>query len=67
MSQSNHQLPPKIAQLLKEKGWKYPFDEETKKKMRESFAQVAGSMNTPTDVLKEVRQEDFPDRFPEEE
>ncbi len=65
MSQKNNQLPPKIAQLLKEKGWKYPFDEETKKKFEEAGKRLSGSRKTPLDILKEVEKEDFPGRFPE--
>jgi hypothetical protein len=59
------QLPPKIQELLKKKGWTWPPDEKLRKQTLEAVESFSGSMHTPREILEEIHKEDFPGRFPE--
>ena len=58
-------FPPKIKELLRKKGWKWPPDEKRKAQIREAAQKCLGSMHTDPRVLEQVRQEDCPGRVPE--
>ncbi|MCX7778592.1 MAG: hypothetical protein N2381_11175, partial [Armatimonadetes bacterium] len=51
-------LPPKIQELLKKRGWTYPPTEEMKRQWREAAKQFDGALRTPPEVLEELAEED---------
>lgn len=58
-------FPPKIQELLKKKGWNWPPDEKLKAQIHEAGRRLSGSIYIEPDVLEEVRKDDFPSRFPD--
>ena len=50
-------LPPKIQELLKKKGWTWPPDEKLKAQFRETFKKAAGSVRMDPDILEEIQRE----------
>jgi hypothetical protein len=50
-------LPPKIQELLKKKGWTWPPDEQLKAQFRETFKKAAGSVHIAPDILEEIQRE----------
>ena len=58
-------FPPKIQELLKKKGWNWPPDEKLKAQIREAGRRLSGSIHIEPDVLEEIRKDDFPSRFPD--
>ncbi|MBM3238450.1 hypothetical protein FJZ31_19325 [Candidatus Poribacteria bacterium] len=53
----NNNLPPKILELLKKKGWNWPPDEKLKAQIREASERF--TMHIDEEVLLEVLK-DFP-------
>jgi hypothetical protein len=45
----NNQLPEKIQQLLKKKGWTWPPDEKLKAQWEEAAQRLAGSLKVDND------------------
>jgi hypothetical protein len=57
-------FPPQIQELLKKKGWTWPPDEQLRKEMEETAEKAAGSLHTPSEILKKVLRESG--RFPKD-
>ena len=49
-----NQLPPKIHELLKKKGWSWPLDEKTKAQIHEAMERLSGSIHIPEEDLEEL-------------
>jgi len=49
-----NQLPPKIHELLKKKGWPWPLDEKTKAQIHEAMERLSGSIHIPEEDLEEL-------------
>lgn len=54
-------LPPKIQELLKKRGWTFPPTEEMKREWREAAKQFDGSLHTDPEVLEMMWEEEKPD------
>jgi hypothetical protein len=50
-------LPPKIQEALKRKGWTYPPTEEMKRQWKEAQEELAGCLDTDPDLLEELWRE----------
>ncbi len=50
-------MPPKIQELLKKKGWNWPPDKKLKAQFRETVEKAAGSIHVAPDILEEVYRE----------
>jgi hypothetical protein len=50
-------LPPKIQELLKQKGWTYPPDEKLKQQWKESWERLKGRGRTDPELLEEIYRE----------
>ena len=50
-------LPPKIQDALKRKGWTYPPTEEMKQQWKEVQEDLAGCLDTDPDLLEELWRE----------
>ncbi len=53
-------LPPKIQELLKKRGWTWPPTEEMRREWREAWEQIACFPPTDPEVLEMVWEEDRP-------
>ncbi len=54
MSEKEYQLPPKIQELLKKKGWAWPLGEKTKAQIHEAMERLSGSIHIPEEDLEEL-------------
>jgi hypothetical protein len=52
------EIPPKIEELLKKRGWTFPPTEEMKREWREAAKRFDGSLRTGREVLEELAKED---------
>ena len=50
-------LPPKVQEALKRKGWTYPPTEEMKRQWKEAQEELAGCLDTDPDLLEELWRE----------
>lgn len=50
-------LPPKIQEALKRKGWSWPPSEKELKEREEAAKRLAGSIYIDPDILKEIYRE----------
>jgi hypothetical protein len=50
-------LPPKIQEALKRKGWTYPPTEEMKRQWKEAWERIIGRDETDPDLLEELWRE----------
>jgi len=50
-------LPPKIREALKRKGWTYPPTEEMKRQWKEAWERIIGRDETDPDLLEELWRE----------
>jgi hypothetical protein len=50
-------LPPKIQEALKRKGWTYPPTEEMKRQWKKAQEELAGCLDTDPDLLEELWRE----------
>ncbi|MEZ8220308.1 hypothetical protein GG496_000475 [Candidatus Fervidibacteria bacterium JGI MDM2 JNZ-1-D12] len=50
-------LPPKIQELLKRKGWTYPPDEKLKQQWKEAWERLQGRGKTDPELLEEIYRE----------
>jgi len=50
-------LPPKIQEALKRKGWTYPPTEEMKRQWREAWERIIGKDDTEPELLEELWRE----------
>ncbi|MFA0740742.1 MAG: hypothetical protein DFNUSKGM_000849 [Candidatus Fervidibacter sacchari] len=50
-------LPPKIQEALKRKGWTYPPTEEMKRQWKKAQEEMAGCLDTDLELLEELWRE----------
>jgi len=50
-------LPPKIQEALKRKGWTYPPTEEMKRQWKKVQEEMAGCLDTDLELLEELWRE----------
>ncbi|MFA0783157.1 hypothetical protein [Fervidibacter sacchari] len=50
-------LPPKIQEAMKRKGWTYPPSEEMKRQWKEADERLIGRVATEPDLLEELYRE----------
>jgi len=50
-------LPPKIQEALKRRGWTYPPTEEMKRQWKEAWERIIGRDETDPDLLEELWRE----------
>jgi hypothetical protein len=55
--QSVKELPPKIQELLRKKGWTWPPDPAQQAEMEEAAQRAAGSLHIDPDLLDEVMKD----------
>lgn len=47
-------LPPRIQELLKKKGWSYPPDEKLKQQWKTASKRFDGKVHTDSEILREI-------------
>jgi len=47
-------LPPVIKELLRQKGWSWPLNEENKRQIRQALKRLDGSLTVPEELQAEV-------------
>jgi hypothetical protein len=50
-------LPPKLQEALKRKGWTYPPTEEMKRQWKEAWDRIIGRDSTDPEIMEELWQE----------
>ena len=50
-------MPPKIQELLKKKGWNWPPDKKLKAQFRKTIEKAAGSIHIAPEILEELHKE----------
>jgi len=54
------EIPPKIEELLKKRGWSFPPTDEMVREWRDALNRSAGSIHTDPDVVEARWEEDKP-------
>ncbi|MCS7193258.1 MAG: hypothetical protein NZ937_09810 [Armatimonadetes bacterium] len=50
-------IPPRIQELLKRKGWTYPPDEKLKQQWKEAWERLRGRGKADLELLEEIYRE----------